>query len=51
MNSFAISCPWLGLFPVQLTCLALNTFNTEEATVNYLTKDAEAAVIALLENS
>jgi hypothetical protein len=49
MNSFVISSPWLGLFPVQLAWLALITFNTEEATVNYLAKGMEVAVIAKLD--
>jgi hypothetical protein len=50
MNSFVISSPWLGLFPVQLTWFALFAFNTENAPVKYLAKDAEAAVIVQLDN-
>jgi hypothetical protein len=42
---------WLGLFPVQLTWLALIAFNTEEAAVKYLAKDIEATDIADLDNS
>jgi hypothetical protein len=46
MNSFVISSLLPGLFPVQLMWSALIAFNTEEATVHYLAKDMEAAVIA-----
>jgi hypothetical protein len=51
MNSFVISSSWLDLFPVQLALLAFVAFNTEEAPVNYLAKDTEAAAIAKLDNS
>jgi hypothetical protein len=51
MSSFVVSSSWPGLFPVQLAWLALIAFNTAKATVNYLAKDTEAAVIAQLDNS
>jgi hypothetical protein len=51
MNSFVIPCSPLVLFRVQLALLALVAFNTEEAPVNYLAKDTEAATIAQLDNS
>jgi hypothetical protein len=50
VNIFVFASSWLGLFPVQLTWLALIAFNTEEAPLKYLAKDTEAAAIAQLDN-